>query len=123
MGAEYYRFHDHEKLAHYANAATDIEFNFPFGFKELEGIHSRTNFDLGNHQKFSGKKIEDFDPEEGTSYTPFVIETSIGVDRMCLAVLSHAYTVEKLDNGEERVVMRIPAPLAPIKVAVMPLVK
>ena len=123
MGAENYRFHDHEKLAHYANAATDIEFNFPFGFKELEGIHSRTNFDLGNHQKFSGKKIEYFDPEENTSYTPYVIETSIGVDRMCLAVLAHSYTVEKLENGEERVVMRIPAPLAPIKVAVMPLVK
>ena len=121
--AENYRFHDHEKLAHYANAATDIEFNFPFGFKELEGIHSRTNFDLGNHQKFSGKKIEYFDPEENASYTPYVIETSIGVDRMCLAVLAHSYQVEKLDNGEERVVMRIPAPLAPIKVAVMPLVK
>jgi glycyl-tRNA synthetase len=123
MGAENYRFHDHEKLAHYANAATDIEFNFPFGFKELEGIHSRTNFDLSNHQKFSGKKIEYFDPEENTSYTPYVIETSIGVDRMVLAVLSHSYTVEPLENGEERVVMRIPAPLAPIKVAVMPLVK
>ena len=123
MGAENYRFHDHEKLAHYANAATDIEFNFPFGFKELEGIHSRTNFDLGNHQKFSGKKIEYFDPEENVSYTPYVIETSIGVDRMCLAVMAHSYTVEKLENGEERVVMKIPAPLAPIKVAVMPLVK
>ncbi len=123
MGAENYRFHDHEKLAHYANAATDIEFNFPFGFKELEGIHSRTNFDLGNHQKFSGKKIEYFDPEENTSYTPYVVETSIGVDRMVLAVLSHSYTVETLENGESRVVMKIPAPLAPIKVAVMPLVK
>ncbi|MBQ1655965.1 MAG: glycine--tRNA ligase, partial [Bacteroidales bacterium] len=106
-----------------ANAATDIEFNFPFGFKELEGIHSRTNFDLGNHQKFSGKKIEYFDPEENTSYTPYVIETSIGVDRMVLAVLSHAYTVEELEGGDSRVVMKIPAPLAPIKVAVMPLVK
>ena len=123
MGAENYRFHDHEKLAHYANAATDIEFNFPFGFKELEGIHSRTNFDLSNHQKFSGKKIEYFDPEENTSYTPYVIETSIGVDRMVLAVLSHAYTVEELEGGDSRVVMKIPAPLAPIKVAVMPLVK
>ena len=123
MGAENYRFHDHEKLAHYANAATDIEFNFPFGFKELEGIHSRTNFDLGNHQKFSGKKIEYFDPEENTSYTPYVIETSIGVDRMVLAVLSHAYTVEELEGGDSRVVMKIPAPLAPIKVAVLPLVK
>ena len=123
MGAENYRFHDHEKLAHYANAATDIEFNFPFGFKELEGIHSRTDFDLGNHQKLSGKKIQYFDPETGESYVPYCVETSIGVDRMCLAVLAHSYTVEKLENGEERVVMKIPAPLAPIKVAVMPLVK
>ncbi len=123
MGAENYRFHDHEKLAHYANAATDIEFCFPFGFKELEGIHSRTDFDLGNHQKFSGKKIEYFDPEENRSYTPYVVETSIGVDRMVLAVLSHSYKEEKLDNGETRVVLSIPAPLAPVKAAVLPLVK
>ena len=123
MGAENYRFHDHEKLAHYANAATDIEFNFPFGFKELEGIHSRTDFDLGNHQRLSGKKIQFFDPETGESYVPYCVETSIGVDRMTLAVLSHAYTVEQLENGESRVVMKIPAPLAPIKVAVMPLAK
>ncbi|MBQ3846444.1 MAG: glycine--tRNA ligase, partial [Bacteroidales bacterium] len=123
MGAENYRFHDHEKLAHYANAATDIEFNFPFGFKELEGIHSRTDFDLGNHQRLSGKKIQFFDPETGESYVPYCVETSIGVDRMTLAVLSHAYTVEQLENGESRVVMKIPAPLAPIKVAIMPLVK
>ncbi|MBP5625353.1 MAG: glycine--tRNA ligase, partial [Bacteroidales bacterium] len=116
-------FHDHEKLAHYANADTDIEFNFPFGFKELEGIHSRTNFDLGNHQKFSGKKIEYFDPEENASYTPFVVETSIGVDRMVLAVLSHSFHEEKLENGETRVVLSIPAPLAPVKAAVLPLVK
>ena len=123
MGAENYRFHDHEKLAHYANAATDIEFNFPFGFKELEGIHSRTNFDLGNHQKFSGKKIEYFDPEENASYTPYVVETSIGVDRMVLAVLSHSFHEEQLENGETRVVLSIPAPLAPVKAAVLPLVK
>ena len=123
MGAENYRFHDHEKLAHYANAATDIEFNFPFGFKELEGIHSRTNFDLGNHQKFSGKKIEYFDPEENKSYTPYVVETSIGVDRMVLAVLSHSFHEQQLDNGETRVVLSIPAPLAPVKAAVLPLVK
>ncbi len=123
MGAENYRFHDHEKLAHYANAATDIEFNFPFGFKELEGIHSRTNWDLGNHQKFSGRKIEYFDPEEGAAYTPYVVETSIGVDRMVLAVLSHSLKEEKLDNGETRVVLSIPAPLAPVKAAVLPLVK
>lgn len=123
MGDDNYRFHDHDKLAHYANAATDIEFRFPFGFKELEGIHSRTNFDLGNHQKFSGKKIEYFDPEIGESYTPYVVETSIGVDRMVLAVLSNSYKEEQLENGESRVVLSIPAPLAPVKVAVMPLLK
>ena len=123
MGAENSRFHDHEKLAHYANAATDIEFNFPFGFKELEGVHSRTDFDLGNHQKLSGKKIQYYDPELGESYVPYCVETSIGVDRMVLAVLSHSYCVEDLEGGEKRVVMKIPAPLAPVKVAVLPLVK
>lgn len=123
MGAENYRFHDHEKLAHYANAATDIEFNFPFGFKELEGIHSRTDFDLGNHAKLSGKKIQYYDPETGESYTPYCVETSIGVDRMFLSVLAHSYTVEELEGGESRVVLRIPAPLSPIKVAVLPLLK
>jgi len=123
MGAENYRFHDHEKLAHYANAATDIEFNFPFGFKELEGIHLRTDFDLSQHQKFSGKKIQYFDSETGESFVPYVIETSIGVDRMVLAVLSHSYREEQLDNGESRVVLSIPAPLAPVKVAVLPLIK
>ncbi len=123
MGAENYRFHDHEKLAHYANAATDIEFNFPFGFKELEGIHSRTNFDLGNHEKFSGKKIRYYDPETGESYVPYVIETSIGVDRTVLSVLAHSYREEVCDNGETRVVLGIPAALAPVKVAVLPLIK
>lgn len=123
FGADNYRFHDHDKLAHYANAATDIEYNFPFGFKEVEGIHSRTDFDLSNHQKFSGKKIQYFDPETGESYVPYVVETSIGVDRMFLQVMSAAYTEEKLENGEERVVLRIPAALAPTKVAVLPLVK
>ena len=122
MGAENYRFHDHEKLAHYANAATDIEFNFPFGFKELEGIHSRTDFDLGNHQRLSGKKIQYYDPETSESYVPYCVETSIGVDRMFLAVLSHSYKNEKLENGETRVVLSIPAPLAPVKCAVLPLV-
>jgi len=121
MGAENYRFHDHEKLAHYANAATDIEFNFPFGFKELEGIHSRTDFDLGNHQKLSGKKIQYFDPETSESYVPYCVETSIGLDRMFLTVLSHAYKEEELEGGESRVVLSIPAPLAPVKVAVLPL--
>jgi glycyl-tRNA synthetase len=123
LGDEKYRFHDHEKLAHYANAATDIEFEFPFGFKELEGIHSRTDFDLSQHQKFSGRKIQYFDPETNESYTPYVIETSIGLDRTFLAILSSAYTEEKLENGEERVVLRLPACIAPVKLAVLPLVK
>ena len=123
MGDENYRFHDHEKLAHYANAATDIEFNFPFGFKELEGIHSRTDFDLGNHQQLSGKKLTYFDPETNESYVPYCVETSIGVDRMVLTVLSHSYKQEQLENGESRVVLSIPAPLAPVKAAILPLVK
>ena len=123
FGAENYRFHDHEKLAHYANAACDIEFKMPFGFKEVEGIHSRTDFDLSQHAKFSGRKIEYFDPETNTSYTPYDIETSIGVDRMFLSVMCHSYCEEKLENGESRVVLKLPAPLAPVKLAVMPLVK
>jgi len=121
--ASKYRFHDHEKLAHYANAAADIEFEFPFGFKELEGIHSRTDFDLAAHQKYSGKKIQYFDPETNESYIPFVVETSIGLDRTFLAILSHAYREEKLDDGSERVVLSIPPALAPYKVAILPLVK
>lgn len=123
ISPENYRFHDHEKLAHYANAATDIEFKFPFGFKELEGIHSRTDFDLNAHQKYSGKKLQFFDPETNESYVPYVIETSIGLDRMFLAVLSIAYQNEKLEDGTERIVLKIPFVLAPIKVAVLPLVK
>ena len=123
FGAENYRFHDHEKRAHYANAASDVEFKMPFGFKEVEGIHSRTNFDLSQHAKFSGKKIEYFDPELGESYTPYVIETSIGVDRMFLSVLSHAYEEEQLEGGDSRVVLRLPAALSPVKLAIFPLVK
>ena len=123
LGDNKYRFHDHEKLAHYANAATDIEFEMPFGFKEVEGIHSRTNFDLSQHAKFSGKKIEYFDPELNQSYTPYVIETSIGVDRMFLSVMCAAYKEEKLENGETRVVLRLPEALAPVKCAVFPLDK
>lgn len=123
MGASCYRFHDHEKLAHYANAATDIEFKFPFGFKELEGIHSRTDFDLKAHQQYSGKKLQYFDPETNESYVPYVIETSIGVDRMFLAVFSNSYCEETLQDNSVRTVLRIPAILAPIKVAVLPLVK
>ena len=121
--AEKYRFHDHDKLAHYANAAADIEFEFPIGFKELEGIHSRTNFDLGAHQEFSGKKLQYFDHEVNESYVPYVVETSIGLDRTFLAVLSNSYREEKLDDGSERVVLGIPARLAPVKVAILPLIK
>ena len=123
FGAENYRFHDHEKLAHYANAATDIEFNMPFGFKEVEGIHSRTNFDLSQHEKFSGKQIKYHDPETGESYTPYDVETSIGVDRMFLSVMCHSFEEEKLENGETRTVLHLPQQLAPTKLAILPLVR
>ena len=123
LGDQNYRFHDHLKLAHYANAAADIEFNFPMGFKELEGIHSRTDFDLKQHEKFSGKKLQYFDPELNQNYVPYVVETSVGLDRMFLAVLSASYKNEQLEDGSERAVLSIPAALAPIKVAVMPLTK
>ena len=122
-GDNKYRFHDHDKLAHYANAATDIEFEMPFGFKEVEGIHSRTDFDLSSHEKFSGKKIQYFDPELNKSYTPYVIETSIGVDRMFLSTMAASYVEEQLEGGDSRVVLKLPAALAPIKLAVLPLVK
>ncbi|NSW94487.1 MAG: glycine--tRNA ligase, partial [Bacteroidales bacterium] len=127
FGDENYRFHDHVKLAHYANAATDIEYRFPFGFKEVEGIHSRTDFDLSQHQKYSGKKMQYFDPEKGESYIPYVIETSIGLDRMFLQVISASYLEEDLkkEDGstDTRVVMRLPSYLAPVKLAVLPLVR
>ncbi|SHI97147.1 glycyl-tRNA synthetase [Cruoricaptor ignavus] len=123
LGAENYRFHDHEKLAHYANAAADIEFKFPFGFKELEGIHSRTDFDLGAHEKHSGRKLQFFDPERNESYVPFVVETSVGLDRLFLAIFSNALKQEKLDDGSERTVLSLPPALAPVKAAILPLVK
>ncbi|MBT3801063.1 MAG: glycine--tRNA ligase [Bacteroidetes bacterium] len=123
MPEENYRIHTHDKLAHYANAAVDIEYKYPFGFKELEGIHSRTNFDLSQHEEFSGKKLQYFDNELEESYVPFVVETSIGLDRMFLSILSHAFTEEKLEDGSERTVLKIPAALAPYKVAILPLVK
>jgi glycyl-tRNA synthetase len=123
LGEDNYRFHDHLKLAHYANAAADIEFRFPMGFKELEGIHSRTDFDLKQHEEHSGKKLRYFDPELNEHYVPYVVETSIGLDRMFLAILSNSYEIEKLEDGSERTVMRIPAPLAPYKAAVLPLTK
>ncbi len=123
LGAEAYRFHDHDKLAHYANAAADIEFNFPFGFKELEGIHSRTDFDLSRHQEFSGKKLQYFDPEINENYVPYVVETSIGLDRMFLALLSNAYEDEQLEDGSTRTVLKLPTALAPVKAAILPLTK
>ena len=123
MGEDNYRFHDHEKLAHYADAASDIEFKFPFGFKELEGIHSRTDFDLKQHQEFSGKKLQYFDNELNESYTPCVVETSIGLDRMFLAILSNSLKEETLENNTTRTVLKIPPFLCPYKVALLPLVK
>jgi glycyl-tRNA synthetase len=123
LGSENYRYHDHLNLAHYANAACDIQFNFPMGFKELEGIHSRTDFDLKSHEKYSGKKLQYFDAEDNQNYIPYVVETSVGLDRMFLSVLSSAYKEEKLEDGSDRVVLRIPATLAPNKVAILPLMK
>ena len=133
FGKEQYRFHDHIKLAHYADAACDIEFNFPIGFKELEGIHSRTDFDLKNHQEYSKKKQQyfdnDVDPATGKpygNYIPYVVETSIGLDRMFLAVLSHCYEEEDLSTAEKqdsRTMLKFPPRLAPMKLAVLPLVK
>ncbi len=127
FGDDNYRFHDHDKLAHYANAATDVEFRFPFGFKEVEGIHSRTDYDLGRHQEFSGRKLQYFDQETNRNYVPFVVETSIGLDRMFLQVVSAAYSEEELakEDGstDSRVVMKLPPVLAPVKLAVFPLTK
>ncbi len=122
LGNEKYRFHDHLNLAHYANAACDIEFDFPMGFKELEGVHSRTDFDLKAHEEHSGKKLQFFDPKEEKSYVPYVVETSVGLDRLFLSVLSAAYTEEKLADGSSRTVLKLPPFLAPVKVAVLPLV-
>jgi len=123
LGSARYRFHDHEKLAHYANAAADIEFQFPFGFKELEGIHSRTDFDLSRHSEFSGRKVQYFDPETNESYTPYVVETSVGLDRLFLAVLSTALDEEVLEDGTTRTVLRLPYAVAPTQVAILPLLK
>ncbi|QCX53156.1 glycine--tRNA ligase [Elizabethkingia sp. JS20170427COW] len=123
LGEENYKFHDHEKLAHYANAAADIEFKFPFGFKELEGIHSRTDFDLSAHEKFSGKKLQFFDPERNESYVPYVVETSVGLDRLFLAIFSHCLRDEVLEDGSERTVLSLPPALAPVKAAILPLMK
>lgn len=123
LGDDHYRFHDHINLAHYANAATDIQFQFPMGFKELEGIHSRTDFDLKAHEEHSGKKLRFFDHHTNESYVPYVVETSIGLDRMFLAVLSSAYQEETLEDGSVRTVLKLPPALAPYEVAILPLLK
>ena len=123
IAEESLRFHDHIKLAHYADAACDIEFKYPFGFKELEGIHSRTDFDLKQHENLSKKKLRYFDPEKNESYIPYVIETSIGLDRMFLALLSHSLKEEELKDGTFRTVLSLPYSLAPTKAAILPLVK
>ncbi|MGB3077865.1 MAG: glycine--tRNA ligase, partial [Saprospiraceae bacterium] len=121
------RFHDHDNLAHYANAAVDVQFEFPFGFKELEGIHSRTDFDLSSHQELSGKKMQYFDPETNESYVPYVVETSIGLDRMFLAMMSNAYTEETVPDADgkdsTRIVLKFHPALAPVKCAILPLLK
>jgi glycyl-tRNA synthetase len=126
--AEKLRYHDHEKLAHYANAAVDIEYAFPMGYKEVEGIHSRTDYDLRRHQEFSGKKMQYFDPEINKSYIPYVVETSVGLDRTVLMVISEAYAEEEVPTAQEgktdtRTVLRLAPHLAPIKLAVLPLVR
>ncbi|MBO9199093.1 MULTISPECIES: glycine--tRNA ligase [Niastella] len=126
IAKEKYRFHDHAKLAFYADAACDIEYDFPIGFKEVEGIHSRTDYDLSKHQEYSKKKMQYFDPEVNQNYIPYVIETSIGLDRTVLMVLSEAYSDEDLSTPEKqdsRVVLKFPPKLAPIKLAILPLVK
>ena len=122
LGNDLYRFHDHKNLAHYANAACDIEFKFPMGFKELEGIHSRTDFDLKKHQEKSNKKMVYFDQKSGSSFIPYVVETSIGLDRLFLSVLSSCYVEEKLDDGSNRVFLNLPFEVSPVKCAVLPLV-
>ncbi len=120
------RFHDHEKLAHYANAAVDVEYEFPMGFKEIEGIHSRTDFDLSNHQELSRKKLQYFDPEINQAYVPYVVETSAGADRLFLMMMCNAYTEETVGEGDkqkERVYLKFHPALAPVKAAILPLVK
>ena len=117
-----YRFHNHESLAHYANAACDIQFEFPIGFKELEGIHSRTDYDLSQHQKFSKKKLAYFDSEINDSYIPFVVETSVGLDRLFLSIICGSF-VEESVGSDKRVLLKLPPYLSPISLAVLPLVK
>lgn len=122
FGEDDLRIHEHLKPAHYAKEAVDIEYRFPFGIKEVEGIHSRTDYDLGRHQKYSGKKLQYFDPEQNKSFVPYVVETATGLDRMFLALISKGYREEPLDNHTSRIVLKLPPVLAPEKIAVLPLV-
>jgi len=117
------KWHKHENLVFYAKEAYDIEYNFPFGFKELEGIHARGDYDLSQHSKFSGQELSYLDPATGEKYIPHIIESSVGVGRTMLAVLSDAYTEEKMDGEEGRVVLKISKKLAPVKVAIFPLLR
>jgi glycyl-tRNA synthetase len=117
------RFHDHEKLAHYAKAACDIEYLFPFGWGEVNGTHNRTDYDLGRHQEYSGVNQQYLDPETNEKFTPYIIESTVGCDRTVLAVLDNAYTEETLEDGTTREVMKLIPFLAPYKVTVLPLAK
>jgi len=123
LSKENLRFHDHEKLAHYAKAASDIEYKFPFGFGEINGTHNRTNFDLTKHQEYSGKSMEYFDETTKEKYIPYIVESTYGLDRIILAVLFEALKEEELEDGTTRVVLKIKASLAPVQVNVLPLVK
>ena len=126
LDSDYLRYHDHEKLAHYANAAVDIEYKFPFGFKEMEGIHSRTDFDLKQHEEFSKKKLQYFDDEISKNYVPYVVETSVGADRCFLAVFCNALTEEEVGEGDKkktRTFLKLHPAIAPVKAAILPLTK
>ncbi len=117
------KWHQHENLVFYAQEAWDIEYNFPFGFKELEGIHYRTDYDLKQHSQFSGKDLSYYDPQKNEKYIPHVIETSVGVDRTFLAVITDAFKEEDLGDGKKRLVVKFSKSLAPIKIAIFPLLK
>ncbi|MBR6948917.1 MAG: glycine--tRNA ligase [Bacilli bacterium] len=117
------RYHDHEKLAHYAKEACDIEYKYTFGWGELNGTHNRTNFDLGNHQKYSGVSQEYLDPETNEKFIPYIIESTVGCDRLVLAILDNAYTIEELEDGDTREVLKLIPKLAPYKATVLPLAK
>jgi glycyl-tRNA synthetase len=123
LPADKLKFKDHDKLAFYAKAATDILFNFPFGWEELNGIHNRTNYDLSRHQEYSGKNLNYTDPMTGEKFIPYIVEFSVGADRLFLTLIANAYTEETLENGETRVVLKLLPRLAPYKVAVLPLQK